>query len=163
MEVVIVIALILTIAILILKLKINSNENEKYEYSKKESLMSEAEKKFFHSLKIAINDNAEVFSKVRIADILEPRRQKNRKTWWKTFNRISSKHFDFVICKKDSLDVICAIELDDKSHLKSKAMKRDKLVEEACISADFALVRVKAKGQYEITAIREKLAKYVNQ
>ena len=34
----------------------------------------------------------------------------------KYFNWISQKHVDFVLCDKDTMQILCAVELDDRSH-----------------------------------------------
>jgi ssDNA-binding Zn-finger/Zn-ribbon topoisomerase 1 len=77
------------------------------------------------------------------------------------FNKISAKHFDFVLCDKKNLSVVCAIELDDKSHLQKKTIARDKLVNSACNTAGLPLVRFKAKATYKRNEIEETLSQFV--
>ncbi|MBK8605035.1 MAG: DUF2726 domain-containing protein [Saprospiraceae bacterium] len=42
--------------------------------------------------------------------------------------RITSKHFDYVLCSKDTLAVVAVIELDDRSHNLRKTYARDVLL-----------------------------------
>ena len=62
-----------------------------------------AERSFYGVLKLACEDKAVVFGKVRIADILKPRKGLNRSQWQIAFNKISAKHFDFVLCNPKNL------------------------------------------------------------
>jgi hypothetical protein len=39
----------------------------------------------------------QIFSKVRIADLIEPREGLSRSQWQSAFNRIACKHADFVL------------------------------------------------------------------
>jgi len=89
------------------------------------SLFTLAERYFYGVLKLACEDKVVVVGKVRIADILKPRKGLNRSQWQITFNKISAKHFDFVLCNPKDLSVIGVIELDDKSHTQQKQIKHD--------------------------------------
>lgn len=103
-----------------------------------------------------------MFSKVRIADVIEPLATKDRKHWQKSFNKISAKHFDFVLCQAQSLSVICAIELNDRSHRRADRIARDKFVRSACKSAGVSLVEVPVQRGYTIEEIRNLLSSLTN-
>jgi len=79
-----------------------------------------------------VGDQARVFTKVRMADVLQPYQERGR-SWWRAFNRISAKHFDFVICRANDLQVLCVVELDDSSHASAKRQARDRFVDEICL------------------------------
>jgi hypothetical protein len=128
-----------------------------YEYSLKTTLLSPAERSFYGVLLSCIDDSMTVFSKVRVADVLGPRKGYSRKTWQSAFNKITSKHFDFVLCNSDDLSVICAIELDDKSHRAKKRQARDSFLQQACASADLSLIRIPAQRSYSKQALIEQL------
>lgn len=110
----------------------------------------------------ALSNDYRIFGKVRVADILSPEKGMNRKDWQIAFNKISSKHFDFVLCSKDKLDIIAVIELDDKSHNTKKAKARDSLVDNACKTAGLELIRFPAKRAYQVQAVREKIEGTLN-
>jgi hypothetical protein len=116
-----------------------------------------AERSFYGVLKLACEDKAVVFGKVRIADILKPRKGLNRSQWQIAFNKISAKHFDFVLCNPKDLSVIAVIELDDKSHSQQKQIKRDQFVESACETARLKLHRFKASASYAVEEIKNEL------
>lgn len=128
-----------------------------YPYQFNEQLFSPAERSFYGILNQATQNEAVVFGKVRVADVLSPPKGLSRSNWQKSFNRISSKHFDFVICSPDTLYVRAVVELDDKSHAKGKRAERDRFIEKACESAGVTLHRVNAAATYNVGEIRAML------
>ena len=136
---------------------IKSPKTNGYDYRQRGPLFTAAERSFLHVLDQAISDKYRVFGKVRVADIIAPTKGMDRKDWQIAFNKISSKHFDYVLCSKDKLDVIAVIELDDKSHETKKVKDRDSLLQNACSSANLILIRFQAKSGYQVTSIREQV------
>lgn len=128
-------------------------------YRQLAALFTPAERSFYGVLTQAVNGDALIFGKVRVADVLTPQKSSIKGVWQTAFNKISAKHFDFVLCKKDDLTFICAIELDDSSHNSAKSKARDAFLETACQSADFSLLRYRAKASYQVTEVRDVLAK----
>ena len=152
----IIIGILLTLLIIVALLK-NKIRPTDAEYKKQKTLFSPAERSFLGVLNQAIEDNAIIFGKVRVADVLTPVSGIPRNKWQALFNKISSKHFDFILCDKADLSILCAIELDDKSH-NSKARKaRDKFLQSACASAKLPLIQIPAKSAYNIDEIRQLL------
>lgn len=130
-------------------------DKEIHPYRKVDLFLSNAERSFYGVLEQAVAGNHLVFSKVRVADVLIPESNSNRSEWQKAFNFISSKHFDFVVCKPDDCSVQLAIELDDSSHGLEKTQERDSFIEKVCESADLPLLRIKASNAYVVSTIRE--------
>ncbi|WP_202973218.1 DUF2726 domain-containing protein [Psychromonas sp. psych-6C06] len=162
----IILAIIAVVLFIIFKIKMkrlsqSSDEQSEFSYRKLDVLFTPAERSFLGVLNQAIDDDTIVFGKVRVADILAPKKGTTRSVWQKAFNKISSKHFDFVLCNKADLSVLCAIELDDSSHNKSKQKERDAFVEGACKSANFPLLRFVAKATYTVNDIQKALSQYL--
>jgi very-short-patch-repair endonuclease len=99
------------------------------------------------------------FAKVRVADILQPQSGCDRSTWQRAFNKISAKHFDFVICKKEALELKCVIELDDSSHKRQDRANRDNFLNDAAQSAGLAIVHFPVKASYTAEQIQSKLSR----
>jgi Zn-finger domain associated with topoisomerase type I len=131
-----------------------------YSYIKKSELLSPAERSFFGALVLAVADNGTVLPKIRVADVLTPKKGSDKSTWQRAFNRISAKHFDFVVCEASSLTPLVAVELDDSSHSNKSASQRDSAKDAACQSAGFPLVRVKAARSYAVAEIQQLLAQH---
>lgn len=123
-------------------------------YKKQKVLFSPAERSFLGVLTKAVEDKAVVFGKVRVADVLTPISGLSRSTWQTLFNKISGKHFDFILCDKHDLTILCAIELDDKSHNSKSRQVRDAFLKAACDSAKMPLIQIQAKAAYNVCEIR---------
>ncbi|MDB4308158.1 DUF2726 domain-containing protein [Gammaproteobacteria bacterium] len=134
------------------------NEND---YRREAYLLSKAELSFFGVLKMAVGDNSVVYPKVRVADVLKPAKGQGRSEWQRAFNRISAKHFDFIICGANGSTIQLAVELDDASHNSPKRVKRDEFLESACKSAGFPLIRIKAARAYAVADLQEQLSEVI--
>ena len=124
-------------------------------YEVQDGLFTDGEKSFLVALEKAVQGQARIYGKVRVADVLRPT-QKDKKLWQKSFNQISAKHLDYCLTDND-FRYLCAIELDDKSHSLKKRMERDVMLQDACDSAQFALVRFTARSSYNVEEVRAKL------
>ncbi len=124
-------------------------------YRQRDALFTAAERSFLGVLDQAAAGRYRVFGKVRIADVLEPVKGLDKRVWARTFNRISAKHFDFVLCDPTTLKVNAVIELNDKSHASNRRINRDELVSTACADAGLALRVVKVQRRYSVEMVRE--------
>ncbi|SEN36206.1 DUF2726 domain-containing protein [Nitrosomonas marina] len=124
-------------------------------YRSVSNLFTPTELSFYHVLKQAVSEKFEIFGKVRIADVIQPGKHLNQKSWRIAFNRIQSKHFDYVICDPETLTIMAIIELDDSSHNAENNSNRDRLVNEVCQSANIRLIRFDTKSAYQVGFVRE--------
>lgn len=74
-----------------------------YSYQLSRGLLSKAERSFYGVLVQAVGSNGIVFAKVRVADVINPKKGMSRSDWQRAFNQISAKHFDFVVCDPGDL------------------------------------------------------------
>lgn len=114
-------------------------------YHLKESLLTKNEMEFYETLKKVIKEDLIIFSMVRLADIFSIDKGKEYQS---ALNRINSRHVDFLLCHKDTLKPVVAIELDDKSHERSDRIKRDEFVNQLFESAGLPLLRYPSKSRY---------------
>lgn len=89
----------------------------------KQPLFTAAERSFLGVLDQAVGTEHRVFGKVRIGDVAEFKPGLSNAARQGALNRINSKHFDYVVCRTNDLSVVCAIELNDKSHASQKKHK----------------------------------------
>lgn len=106
---------------------------------KQVSILTDHEKQNYRIIK-SVTDKLRLtlFVKVRIADLITP--VASGKRYQALFNKIRSKHVDFVICDAQ-LNVVCAIELDDKSHNSKSRRERDEFVNITFKNVGINLVR----------------------
>jgi len=126
-------------------------------YQPAEALFSPAERSFLGVLDQAVGPEHRVFGKVRVADIVAVKPGLSVAARQGALNRIASKHFDFIVCRASDLMVLCAIELNDKSHSTQRAKARDELVLNVCRAIKLPLLQIPAKQAYSLQDIRAQL------
>ena len=118
-------------------------------YSK--PVMSAAEYSFFVKLYEVAKLNYWVFTKVSLWEIA----RNNEQAGW---TKISQKHVDFVLCDPRDARVVLAIELDDSTHNRASAQKRDAQKDAVLASAGVPFLRVRTgNNDAAIEAVRNKL------
>lgn len=120
-------------------------------FSQRQSILTKNEQEFFTAITQILENRYLVFAKVRLADIFIIKAGENYKS---NLNRINSRHVDFLLCKPDTLQMVCGIEIDDSSHRKSNRKTRDEFVDQLFQSAGLPLCRIPAKMKYNPEYIR---------
>ena len=138
-------------------LKGNKGGIEDYPYEKELALFTAAERSFLGVLEQAVDGKLRIMGKVRLADVVKVKRQNNKSTWQKAFNKIQSKHLDFVACDSATLAVKFAIELDDKSHNQSARQERDSFLDKVLEAANIPVFHFQAKRTYAIQELQNSL------
>ncbi|MBW4481175.1 MAG: DUF2726 domain-containing protein [Tildeniella torsiva UHER 1998/13D] len=139
--------------------RVSENDSaQAYTYSRQPYLFTRTELTFYRALQAATQGQYLVFGKVRVADVLKPQTD-NRGDWQRAFNKISAKHFDFVLCDPATLKVLAAVELDDSTHQRGDRVKRDDFLNQTVKSAGLPLVRFPVQESYGQEAIQRDIAK----
>lgn len=157
MDILLLAVIVIVGVVVFLALAKGNSGSREYPYQLSKYLLSKAERSFYGVLVQAVGDSGIVFSKVRVADVITPKKGINRPDWQRAFNAISSKHFDFIVCETTDCSIKLAVELDDSSHGSSKAQKRDNLLNGACESAGLPLLRIKAAKSYAVAELQRQV------
>lgn len=126
-------------------------------YDKKRFLLTKAEKAFYQVLLPVVPEDHVLFPKVRVADVLNVRSGSEKRQSLQ--NRISSKHFDFLVCDRKWLEPRMAIELDDASHRSADRQARDAFLDGACEAAGLPLLHIPARSAYDQKALGQEVRK----
>lgn len=140
--------LVVGVVLKIVLIKIGASARNAPRYRKIPQLLTKTEQQFWQALMQAIPNNVHVHSKVRLCDLVECRFGNNQTD----FNRISSKHVDFVLCSKDST-VLGVIELDDSTHFRADRKRRDQFVDNVMGDAGIRILHVPAKQNYDMQSL----------
>jgi len=116
-------------------------------------LFTDPELNFYRALDRAVGKEFRILGKIRIADVVNPRKNLRMDVRKKLFYPIAAKHFDFVLCRSDSMEPVVVIELVNKEINKKDKRHRDSLVYKVCRSAKLPLARVVLKEIYETEEI----------
>ncbi len=140
------IIIVLGILLLLTKKKGPNEEKLPYLYKKRTYFFTKNELNFYRDLvKETADLNLVLFSKVRLADLIEPKEKGS--TWQSQFNRIRSKHVDFVLCDLPSVKPMLVIELDDSSHDRADRQERDSFVDKALAQAEIPIIHTKSSNE----------------
>ena len=98
-------------------------------YRLRDDFLSKAELTFYRTLESVVGERAVVLTKVNLGDLVYASGG-DKKERFSAWQRINRKHVDYVLCESETMKPLAAIELDDRSHLRSDRQERDKLVDE---------------------------------
>ena len=134
---------------------LKSNQSSKqhpdtFPYEKQNMLLSPAERSFFGVLDQIVGESHRIFVKVRLGDLFKVKSGLSNSGRTTAFNKIKAKHVDFIICGKESVEVLAAIELDDKSHNLKKRRERDTFVDKVFETAGVPLEHIAAQKSYSV-------------
>ena len=114
--------------------------------------MSKREHQCYDYLMRVLGQDYYVFPQVHLDELLEfPRRNLGM------LRHINQKSVDFVVCDKQNISPLLAIELDDTSHFLLKREARDQEVESLFKEAGVHLLRLPRYNFYTPEQIREKV------
>jgi len=127
----------------------NLDINDKYQ---SKWLFSYNEKNAYRKLKeIADKYNYTVFAKVRMLDLVEPRKGLHKGYFYK----IQAKHVDFVLCS-ESLVAKYVIELDDASHDTEERKARDTTIDTILTQTGYKVLHTREITEEEIAKLLSK-------
>lgn len=118
------------------------------------SPLTPTETLFYHRLVESLPDFI-VLAQVQLSSFLKvDKTQTNNQTYNKWFNPIAQQSIDYLICKKD-FTIVAAVELDDKSHLSTKAIKQDNKKTNNLEAAKVTLIRWHAEAMPQPEEIKQ--------
>jgi hypothetical protein len=128
-----------------------SQDPDFYPYRLAQSLLTAPEAAFYRALMTAAGRRYIVCPKVRLADLCQ-----GLDRWADTaaFNQVSSKHVDFVLCDSTTFRPVLAVELDDRSHLRTDRRGRDALVDRVFRTMGLGVYRQWVRRSYDPSAIK---------
>lgn len=110
-------------------------------YQRKYLLTKNEYREYMTLRKIAAEKDLIICPKVRLLDIIEPR--KGEMDYKSLFFKVQAKHVDFVICDKD-LRIKVILELDDNSHDQKNRQDRDAFVDQILTSVGYKVIHTRA-------------------
>ena len=118
------------------------------------ALLTPNEVEFYGRLHQALPDYA-ILPQVALRAFIRPAAGHNTSAYWRQLAKIGSKHCDFLICTPGSLNVVAIIELDDRSHDKTRDATRDRMT----AAAGFRTIRYESRNRPTPHQIRSDVLK----
>lgn len=129
----------------------------RYPYERKSDLVTPTEREFFKTLRAAINkDHYYIVPQVHLSSLFNSK-LKDKNERYGAFQHINRKSVDYVICTLKDLNPVCAVELDDDSHLKASRQKRDQIVNGIFKQTGLPLLRIPVSECKDVESLRSKL------
>lgn len=123
-------------------------ESKSLPYHLNQGLFNASELVFFNILNASVDaQRYTVFPKVRLGDYIQPTNHGAER--WGSWNRIKSRHVDFIIWDLTQQKIVLAIELDGSSHNSKLAYEADAFKDEVFKSISLPLKRIRVGSNFE--------------
>ena len=103
--------------------------------------MTKTEQSFYRFLYETFSDEYLIFPQVHLSALVATKDIGKRA--WAAFMHVNGKSVDYVLCDRETLLTVCAIELDDWTHSWKSRIRRDREVERLLSEAGVPMVRIK--------------------
>lgn len=120
------------------------------------SLWTKQEQAFAAVLLKSLRNQVKVFMKVRVLDVIELINEPDQKKMFFWRDILGDKHFDYVICRRETLEPLIAVELDDPQ-VRRRSTTADDVKATAARKASFPLVHFSAASKLTPELVRQKL------
>jgi hypothetical protein len=130
------------------RLTISDTRKKTYTYTKKHKVMTEHEHSFYKILNEALGREYYILAQAHLSTFLAE--NVKGQNWKAAFRHVNGKSVDFLLCDKQTLEPLLAIELDDKTHEQTGRILRDTEVERILASARVPLIRMQTHGEIHI-------------
>lgn len=131
------------------------NKDHGADYQRK-LLLTKNEWKNYMSIRPYLEgEGLQICPKVRLLDLIEPKKGIDGKQRRALLNKIQSKHVDFTICD-EKLNVLLILELDDSSHDVPERQQRDNFVDTVLTGSGYRILHVR-NCEKEIETIKAAL------
>lgn len=122
-------------------------------YSLRKSFLSTREFAYFNVLKQAVGENAKIYPKVRLPQILNhPGHDPKYRAHW---SRVQRRYVDFLVCD-GNLTPTLAVKFDPNANRK-RSQPKDDVLEDALGSAELPLLRVVPADNYDLDEVTYKI------
>lgn len=141
-----------------------SDSGVTFPFRRKPQLFTQVEHTFLQLIEQAIGGEFRIVCRVRLSDLVSVRQQAKKKQASLALSRAASKQLDFVLCERDTMRPILAIDLVHNQGKEGYKTQPDWFVSGALDAAGVPHARIKVKSGYSVNDIRdcleEKLVAY---
>jgi hypothetical protein len=126
-----------------------------FPFKKKTNLFTPVERSFLELIEEAAGKQYRVMCRVKLADILAIRQTTDKKTGKNALSRVAGRNLDFVLCSKEDMTPVMAIDLVHKSGKEGYKSQRDWFISGALDAARIPHLRIKVRSGYKAKDIRD--------
>jgi hypothetical protein len=144
------VSLIVIVGVLASRLNDNSFP---FPFDSKNAVFTPAEKNFQNLVEQAMGTKYRVINRVKLADIVTIRNGVSDRASQSAGKNAEGKYLDFVICERNTMKLLGAIDLVDTQG-KGYKIKKDWFISGALEAASIPHLRIKVKANYTLAEIR---------
>jgi hypothetical protein len=144
--------LLILVAVGALKL---SDQSVTFPYRLKPQLFTQVEHTFLQLLEQAVGNEFRVVCRVRLTDLLAVHYKADKRNTRLAQTRAIGKQLDFVLCNRQDMTPVLAVDLVHKQGKEGYKSQRDWFVTGALDAAGVPHARIKVKSGYTVEDIRE--------
>ena len=149
-----IVLMMLLILVAIAAIKLN-DQGLSFPFKRKTNLFSPVERSFLQLIEQAVGDKYRVVCRVRLTDIISLRQNTAKKTGQTAIARATGRQLDFVLCDKEDMSPVVAIDLVHNLGKEGYKSQRDWFVSGALDAARIPHLRIKVKSGYTAKEIRD--------
>ncbi|QJR80103.1 DUF2726 domain-containing protein [Alteromonas pelagimontana] len=132
-----------------------SDQGVAFPFRRKNQLFTPVEHTFLTLIEQSMGREFRIVCRVRLSDLLTVPQQTNKKQASAALARASSRQLDFVLCDKEDMTPVLAIDLVHSSGKEGYKTQRDWFVSGALDAAGVPHARIKVQSGYSVEEIRE--------
>jgi hypothetical protein len=120
-------------------------------YVADEILFTPTQQVFREVLERAVGSDFQVYGRVRVADVIGLQRRISRRDRELAYRRLDERVFDFLICRRDTTAIACAVNLAAPSRLRKQPAKD--VLDRICAAAGLPFVRFRESSRYSVEEV----------
>lgn len=128
-----------------------------FPFRRRQQLFTPVERNFLELLEKAVGHEFRVVCRVRLADIISVKQGTTKKNSQVALSKAIGKQLDFVLCSKQTMDPVLAIDLVYQQGKEGYKLQRDWFVNGALDAAKVPHMRIKVKSGYSVAEVRESI------
>jgi hypothetical protein len=136
-------------------------ENNSVMYERVAEFLSTTELSLYQALKQSLHNQATLSFKVHISELATLARSKDLHSSQRSKNTAHNSHFDFLICRSDTLEPLCAVEIKRRGLTRARGLAEKNFKVQVCAAIDLPLVFVDEKNKYLAAELRGDIAGFL--
>jgi hypothetical protein len=149
-----ILVMVLLVIIAVSAMKLNEPQLT-FPFKKKSNLFTPVERNFLALIEEAVGKDYRILCRVKIVDILAVSESTDKKTTKNAINKANSKYLDFVLCSKDDMTPVLAIDLVHNNGKEGYKTQRDWFVNGSLDAASIPHARIKVRSDYKAQDIKD--------
>lgn len=128
-------------------------------YRRTAALFSPEERHLYALLRETVGEQFEVFGKIPVGEIIQPRLENRRQRPPDDYEEIAAHCFAFVLCDRCDFSVVAAVELQRRSSEQRETAVANDLLHSICAAAGLPLIAILPSAMHDPSKLRAAVLK----